>query len=118
MHPSLVILYVADPVASTAFYRRLLGVAPVEASANFAMFVHGGGRLAVWSRAAVQPAAQLTGGGTELAFLVADVDAVFTQWCQLGLPVLQPPTDMEFGRTFVATDPDGHRLRVYCPAQE
>ena len=26
------------------------------------------------------------------------------------------PTDMEFGRTFVALDPDGHRLRVFAPA--
>ena len=23
------------------------------------------------------------------------------------------PTDMDFGRTFVALDPDNHRLRVY-----
>jgi len=23
---------------------------------------------------------------------------------------------MDFGRTFLAADPDGHRLRVFCPA--
>ena len=27
-----------------------------------------------------------------------------------------PPTDMDFGHTFVALDPDGHRLRVFSPA--
>jgi predicted enzyme related to lactoylglutathione lyase len=27
--------------------------------------------------------------------------------------VAQKPTDMDFGRTFVVLDPDGHRIRVY-----
>jgi hypothetical protein len=31
---------------------------------------------------------------------------------------VQPPTDMDFGRTFVALDPDGDRLRVFAPAGE
>jgi predicted enzyme related to lactoylglutathione lyase len=26
---------------------------------------------------------------------------------------LQQPTDIDFGRTFVGLDPDGHRLRVF-----
>jgi hypothetical protein len=26
------------------------------------------------------------------------------------------PVQMDFGTTFVATDPDGHRLRVFVPA--
>jgi hypothetical protein len=26
------------------------------------------------------------------------------------------PTKMDFGTTFVALDPDGHRLRVFAPA--
>lgn len=26
------------------------------------------------------------------------------------------PTDLEFGRSFVATEPDGHRIRVYALA--
>ena len=30
-----------------------------------------------------------------------------------GLKILQTPTDLDFGRTFVALDPDNHRLRVY-----
>jgi len=32
--------------------------------------------------------------------------------------ILQGPTDMEFGRTFVGLDPDGHRLRIFAPAAE
>ena len=34
-----------------------------------------------------------------------------------GVKILQPPTDMDFGRTFVALDPDGHRLRVFAAAE-
>jgi hypothetical protein len=31
--------------------------------------------------------------------------------------VLQRPVDLDFGRTFVVLDPDGHRLRVFAPAR-
>jgi catechol 2,3-dioxygenase-like lactoylglutathione lyase family enzyme len=31
-------------------------------------------------------------------------------------PAEQSPTELDFGRTFVALDPDGHRLRVFAPA--
>jgi hypothetical protein len=30
--------------------------------------------------------------------------------------VIQPPTQMDFGLTMTAADPDGHRLRVFVPA--
>ena len=63
----------------------------------------------------MEPVATPT-GGSEIAFMVADVDAVHTDWLSRGLTILQAPTDMDFGRTFVAVDPDGHRLRVFAPA--
>jgi hypothetical protein len=28
----------------------------------------------------------------------------------------QAPTELDFGRTFVALDPDNHRLRVFYPS--
>jgi predicted enzyme related to lactoylglutathione lyase len=37
-------------------------------------------------------------------------------WIARGLPIIQQPADLDFGRTFVATDPDGHRLRVFAPS--
>lgn len=43
-----------------------------------------------------------------------EVEARYNQWRELGLPIEQTPTEMEFGYTFVARDPDGHRLRVYA----
>jgi predicted enzyme related to lactoylglutathione lyase len=114
---SLAILYVDSPAASAAFYANLLGSQPVEASDTFAMFVlPSGTRLGLWSRHTVEPAATAAGGGAELAFTADDVDAVHTDWAARGLRIAQAPTTMDFGRTFVAVDPDGHRLRVYAPA--
>jgi len=117
--PSFVILYVDSPATSAAFYGDLLGKAPVEASPTFAMFaLDSGVMLGLWSRRTVEPTATAAGGG-ELAFTVADraaVDAVHAEWQKRGLAILQSPTELDFGRTFVARDPDGHRLRVFFPA--
>ncbi|TIU64431.1 MAG: drug:proton antiporter, partial [Mesorhizobium sp.] len=77
-----------------------------------------GFKLGLWSRHTVEPAAAAAGGGGELVIGVADasaVDATHADWVDLGLKVLQAPTDLDFGRTFVALDPDNHRLRVYWP---
>ncbi|WP_448188828.1 VOC family protein [Azospirillum sp. sgz301742] len=117
---NFVILYVDSPSASAAFYAELLGKQPVEASPTFAMFaMESGVMLGLWSRHTVEPAATAAGGGAEVAFTVADADAVratHQDWKQRGLPIAQEPTAMDFGHTFVALDPDGHRLRVFAPA--
>ena len=74
--PTFVLLYVDDPAASAAFYATLLGRPPVESSPNFVMFaLESGVMLGLWSRHEVTPAATTPGGG-ELAFTVADADAV------------------------------------------
>ncbi|WP_028606058.1 VOC family protein [Ottowia thiooxydans] len=115
-HPNFVILYVNNPESSARFYERLLGCAPIEASHSFAMFkLDSGMLLGLWSRHTVEPAAGI-GSGTELVFAkdsVKAVDATHADWAARGLPVLQTPREMEFGYTFTAADPDGHRLRVY-----
>jgi len=67
----------------------------------------------------VEPATTATAGGGELAFTVKDaaaVDALYEQWGEKGLRILQKPVELDFGYTFVAMDPDGHRLRVFAPA--
>jgi predicted enzyme related to lactoylglutathione lyase len=46
---------------------------------------------------------------------LAAVDAAHADWCNRGIAILQEPTDLDFGRTFTARDPDGHRLRVFHP---
>ena len=53
----------------------------------------------------------------EVAFTVADATAVkatHADWIKRGLTIVQAPTAMDFGLTFVALDPDGHRLRVFA----
>jgi catechol 2,3-dioxygenase-like lactoylglutathione lyase family enzyme len=116
--PNFVLLYVDDPTASAAFYAALLGRPPVESSPNFAMFaLESGVMLGLWSRREVAPAAT-TPGGAELAFTVADADAVratHANRIERGLVIAQPPTQLDFGYTFVALDRDGHRLRVFAP---
>jgi len=42
----------------------------------------------------------------------ASVDELYAVWRSLGVTMALEPTDLAFGYTFVATDPDGHRLRV------
>ena len=117
--PNFVLLYVASPTASAAFYTDLLGRPPVESSPTFAMFALASGVMfGLWARHDVEPAATGTGGG-EIAFTVGDektLHALYADWAARSLPIVQPPTTMDFGRTFVALDPDGHRLRVFVPA--
>lgn len=46
------------------------------------------------------------------------VDAPRSHWRERGIAILQEPTALDFGRTFTARDPDGHRLRVFHPFPE
>jgi predicted enzyme related to lactoylglutathione lyase len=74
--------------------------------------------LGLWSRHTVEPAAATSGGGAEVVFTVPDLDAVqrtHSEWVGRGLTIAQPPTEMDFGHTFVALDSDAHRLRVFAP---
>lgn len=116
-----VLLYVDSPAASARFYAALLGREPIEESPTFAMFpLPSGLMLGLWSRHSVEPTAKAAGGGAEIAMTVSDaamVDAMHADWVARGLPILQAPVALDFGRTFVALDPDGHRLRVFAPAQ-
>jgi catechol 2,3-dioxygenase-like lactoylglutathione lyase family enzyme len=117
--PNFILLYVKSPTDSAAFYSRLLGKPPVDASPGFAMFaLQSGVMLGLWASSGVQPPATGAGGG-ELAFTEESptaVDRMHAQWRAQGLPIAQAPVKMDFGYTFTALDPDGHRLRVFAPA--
>jgi catechol 2,3-dioxygenase-like lactoylglutathione lyase family enzyme len=121
--PNFFILYVNDPVVSAAFYAGLLERQPVEASPTFALFaLESGVMLGLWSRHTVNPARDHAkagvGGGGEVAFAVdskATVMQMHDAWKERCLPIAQAPVDLDFGFTFVALDPDGHRLRVFAP---
>jgi len=98
----------------------LLGKTPIEASETFAMFALGEGlMMGLWKRDGVEPAATMSGGGAELAIAVGDdktVDAKYAIWLDRGLKIAQTPTVLDFGYTFVALDPDEHRIRVFAPS--
>jgi catechol 2,3-dioxygenase-like lactoylglutathione lyase family enzyme len=115
---NIILLYVDSPEGSAVFYSDLLGRKPVEASRNFAMFeMKPGVMLGLWAREDVEPL-PTTPGGQEIAFTVAsegEVDATHEDWCKRGMTIALEPTRMDFGHTFVALDPDGHRLRVFAP---
>jgi catechol 2,3-dioxygenase-like lactoylglutathione lyase family enzyme len=117
---NFVLLYVESPAASATFYADLLGRPPVEQSPGFAMFAMASGvMLGLWARDMVEPKASGASDGGEICFPVPDgksVDDTHADWRKRGLPIAQAPTTMDFGRTFVALDPDGHRLRVFAPA--
>ena len=120
MHcPDFIVLYVCDVAVSTEFYRNLLGRQEDELFADFAMFrLDTGIKLALWAKQEVEPRADVTGGGAELCFAATDateVQAMYEDWTKRGLVMAQKPVNTHFGYTFVALDPDQHRLRVYSP---
>jgi catechol 2,3-dioxygenase-like lactoylglutathione lyase family enzyme len=116
---SFVLLYVANPPASAAFYAGLLGAPIVEQSPTFAMLpLREGVMLGLWSKDTVTPAAAAAPGASEIALTVETADAVratHADWSKRGIAIAQKPTALDFGTTFVALDPDAHRIRVFAP---
>lgn len=116
---NFIMLFVHNPIESATFYSNLLKIDPVESSETFAMLFLGNGiMLGLWSPKTAKPAAIVHGGGCEIVFCEKEVDALYETWLKLGVTIALEPTEMEFGRTFVALDPDGHRIRVYSPMKE
>lgn len=120
LNPDYVLLYVDDALASARFYEHLLGKKPVEAAPTFALFVLPTGlKLGLWTRQTVEPKATAASGSAELAFSLPSAQALRDTHDALRrgqLPIPQEPTEMDFGTSFVALDPDGHRLRFFVPA--
>lgn len=119
--PDTTLFYVADPAKSQAFYTPLLGVDPVHASPDFVLYVGANGlKFALWRLADAKPAATVTGGGGEINMTAAsraEVDALHAAWAKNGAAFLETPQDVPLvGYTFVAADPDGHRIRVFFDA--
>jgi catechol 2,3-dioxygenase-like lactoylglutathione lyase family enzyme len=117
---NFILAYVENAPRSAELYGKVLGLEPVESSPNFAMFaLPNHVMFGLWSRHDVVPAANKP-GGVELAFTVenaAVLNAALAEWKALGLTIIQEPTEMDFGLTFTATDPDGHRLRAFTPSE-
>ncbi|WJZ03541.1 VOC family protein [Corynebacterium freiburgense] len=114
--PTSIILYVTDVNVSTEFYRAALDKEPVEIFQDFAIFaLTNDVTIGLQTRSEIDPKAQGAPGSVELSMSYAkrnDVDTLHRRWSGLGFQIALAPTELEFGYTFVATDPDGHRLRV------
>ncbi|MGE0009705.1 MAG: VOC family protein [Candidatus Babeliales bacterium] len=109
-----ILLFVENPAISAAFYSKLFNTKPIEQSPTFAMFaLTNGVMLGLWSRYTAEPIVSNEPGAAEICFAVENVDAAFDVLGAQGITMIQKPTDMDFGRTFVALDPDGHRIRIY-----
>jgi predicted enzyme related to lactoylglutathione lyase len=117
---NLVVLYVEDAQASSAFYQTLLERPVAQSSPKFVLLPLGdSAMLGLWQKDAVEPPSASQAGSSEISWAAADAEAVratFEAWTTRGVRIAQPPTAMPFGHTFVALDPDGHRLRVLAPA--
>jgi len=74
--------------------------------------------LGLWSVKAKHFVSGGSGPRAELAFIVSDeaaVRALRERWHNAGVHIEQDLRKAVFGLTFVALDPDGHRIRVCTP---
>ena len=115
------LLAVRNPRESATLYTQVLGREPVENSETFVLYVLPTGfKIGLWIASQIEPKPAAP-GGVEISFTEESKDAVlrtYEEWTKLGLKVLQEPTDMDFGFTFVVEDPDGHRLRPFVLADD
>jgi catechol 2,3-dioxygenase-like lactoylglutathione lyase family enzyme len=112
----MIILYVRNPRESVEFYSGILNHSPVEVHPNFAMLpLAKEMMLGLWAISDVAPTAAISTPSGELGITVTDRAAVletYKNWQGLSVIMIQEPSEMDFGFTFTATDPDGHRIRV------
>lgn len=114
--PSLgfILLFVTNPLKSSLFYQNLFNLSPIEESPTFSLFgLQNGVMLGLWSKFTAEPKVEACAGAQEIGFPALDVDVLYEEWGKTGVTVIQKPCEMDFGRTFVIQDPDGHRIRVY-----
>ncbi len=114
--PNMFIVYVADAPEAARFYGDLFDMKPVFETPGYISFDLGGGvSLSLWSRLVVDLAADPV-RTSEVCLAVeaarVSVDALCEEWRGKGVRIVDEPRDEGFGRTFVATDPDGNLIRV------
>ncbi|MCE7028329.1 drug:proton antiporter [Jiella avicenniae] len=115
------LLYTDDVSRNAAKLERFFGFAPVEYTPGFALFFFGEGRLGLWKLDAVEPRVKVRPGACEFALSLdggpAAVDAAAARAFDAQMTILQEPTEMDFGYTFVAALDDGNRIRMFARSQ-
>jgi len=111
------VLYVENIEISKNFYTKAFECEGKVLSPTFISFSLGDGvTIELKQLAQVSPPANITGGGTELSLKVENskvLHNLYDQWETQGIKFVQTPTELIFGITFVAIDPDEHRIRVF-----
>ena len=119
MTPNLLIFYVNDPLESSKFYEKIFSMKPIAAFSTYVAFLLDSGFMfGLWSTSAANFVSGGVGHRAELSFMVKDEQAVRKlrkQWGELNIVIEQELHEAVFGLTFVALDPDGHRIRVCMP---
>jgi len=117
--PNLLLFYVENPLESALFYEKIFSKKPIAAFPTYVAFTFENGlTFSLWSTQATNFISGGTGHRCELSFLVKDevrVRELCKQWRELGVTIEQDLHETVFGLTFVALDPDGHRIRVCLP---
>jgi predicted enzyme related to lactoylglutathione lyase len=106
--PTFVIRNVRDIDGTRRFYTDKLGFRVAAEQPGFVQFAATGG-------AAYALAANPDGEATEVWWNVDDVDATEEQARARGVEIVQPPTNMPFGRTLVIRDAAGNNLYLLQP---
>jgi catechol 2,3-dioxygenase-like lactoylglutathione lyase family enzyme len=107
---SEIAVFTDDVPGVSAFYRRLLGTAPVEEWPGGALFAFGDGRLLVHERAAA-----MDGGPPNedhFAISVDDLDHACVALVEDGCTFLVEPQAYPWGRSAYLRDPDGRLVEL------
>jgi catechol 2,3-dioxygenase-like lactoylglutathione lyase family enzyme len=103
-------LFTDDVAGVSAFYRGVLGAAPVAEWPGGMLFALGEGKLLVHERAA----AMRDGPPNEdhFALSVSDLDGACSVLVSDGLALLVEPRDYSWGRSAYLRDPDGRLVEL------
>lgn len=117
-----VVFYVEDIESSKSFYAKVFDAKSNVLSPTF-VFIPLLSNLSLGLKQLDQtvPPANKSGGGTELSLIVeneVELNELYLEWRSKEVRFFQQPTELVFGKTFVALDPDEHRIRVFAPKSE
>lgn len=117
--PNLLLFYVENPQQSAFFYEKIFKLKPIASYPTYVAFTFENGlTFSLWSKRAENFTTAGIGHRCELSFMAKDEQSVRDlrqQWGVLGVTIEQELHEAVFGLTFVALDPDGHRIRVCIP---
>lgn len=102
-------LFTSDVPGVTAFYERVLGIAPADRSDDHAVLVLG--ELVLRIHVAVEPAPGDPPAGDHVAFTVDELDDRAVELAAAGI-ALDGPRDLPWGRSAYVRDPDGRLVEL------